>query len=424
MHSRKKVLHLFEGFGIELEYMIVDKSSLRVLPIADKLIYDEVGAYVSDVEFGSIAWSNELVQHVIELKTQFPANSLVGLCEQFQEHVQKINHMLAKYNAMLLPTGAHPLMNPFTETVLWQHEYSSVYEAYNRIFDCRGHGWSNLQSTHINLPFANDEEFAKLHAAIRLLLPLIPALSASSPIMEGKLTGLQDTRIEVYRHNQQKIPSIAGKIIPEPVYSRQQYEELILNPIYADVAPYDEEGVLREEFVNSRGAIARFTRNAIEIRLIDIQECPLADLAIAQAITGVLQALVASRWQPVELIKDYDTQLLADLLLQIIHTGQETLIQDQQLLACFGLETAKPCTAGELWKYVVAETGALDKQPELLAALQIILTQGNLAKRIADSLGEAPTQEAIQHVYQKLATCLNLGQLYNLNAYAKNFTHL
>ena len=30
--------HLFEKFGIELEYMIVDKSTLKVLPVTDKLI--------------------------------------------------------------------------------------------------------------------------------------------------------------------------------------------------------------------------------------------------------------------------------------------------------------------------------------------------------------------------------------------------
>jgi hypothetical protein len=87
---------------------------------------------------------------------------------------------------MLLPTGAHPLMDPFTETRLWPHEHKEIYNLYNRIFDCRGHGWSNLQSTHLNLPFSGDAEFKKLHAAIRLLLPLIPALSASTPLLDGK----------------------------------------------------------------------------------------------------------------------------------------------------------------------------------------------------------------------------------------------
>ena len=43
--------------------------------------------------------------------------------------------------------------------------------------------------------------------------------------------------------------------------------------------------------MNSRGAIARFDRNAIEIRVIDVQECPKADLAIAIFIQGYSQTM-------------------------------------------------------------------------------------------------------------------------------------
>jgi hypothetical protein len=32
--------------------------------------------------------------------------------------------------------------------------------------------------------------------------------------------------------------------------------------------------VLRHEWVNARGAIARFDRSAIEIRVLDVAECP------------------------------------------------------------------------------------------------------------------------------------------------------
>src|SRR5205823_857916 len=138
-------------------------------------------------------------------------------------------------------------------------------------------------SMHINLPFADDDEFARLHAAIRLVLPLIPALAASSPIVEGHATGLMDYRLEVYRNSQQCIPSITGYVIPETIGSYRSYQEQVLQPIYQDIAPHDPRGVLRHEWLNSRGAIARFDRHAIEIRVADAQECPLADVAIAAA---------------------------------------------------------------------------------------------------------------------------------------------
>ena len=135
-------LHLFEGYGVELEYMIVDKDSLSIKPFSDKIIFDTIGELVSDVEFDETIWSK-------------------NLDEIFFKNVKDINKILQNYNCMLMPTGMHPFMNPLKETILWPHEYSVTYETYNKIFNCKGHGWANLQSLHLNLPFADDEEFKK-----------------------------------------------------------------------------------------------------------------------------------------------------------------------------------------------------------------------------------------------------------------------
>jgi carboxylate-amine ligase len=53
-------LRLFQAFGVELEYMIVDADSLDVRPIADELLRDGAGAteYVDEVEAEDICWSN------------------------------------------------------------------------------------------------------------------------------------------------------------------------------------------------------------------------------------------------------------------------------------------------------------------------------------------------------------------------------
>jgi gamma-glutamyl:cysteine ligase YbdK (ATP-grasp superfamily) len=206
-------LKLFDGIGIELEYMIVDTESLSVRPIADELLKSVGGGYDLQVELGAIAWSNELALHVIEMKCNGPVPTLSGLAAQFQEHVGRMRELLRPLSGRLLPTAMHPWMDPDRELRLWPHENDVIYQTFDRIFDCRGHGWSNLQSMHINLPFSNDEEFGRLHAAMRMILPLLPALAASSPLVEGKLTGLMDTRVDVYRTNARRIPRAVG---PEP----------------------------------------------------------------------------------------------------------------------------------------------------------------------------------------------------------------
>jgi gamma-glutamyl:cysteine ligase YbdK (ATP-grasp superfamily) len=110
-------------------------------------------------------------------------------------------------------------MDPLRETKLWPHQNNEIYQAFDRIFDCRGHGWSNLQSCHINFPFETEEEFGRLHAAIRLVLPLLPALAASSPYKEGVRGEDLDTRLATYRTNCARVPLVTGNVIPEQVFN-------------------------------------------------------------------------------------------------------------------------------------------------------------------------------------------------------------
>ena len=404
-------LHLFEGYGVELEYMIVDRKNLSVLPVADKILQAQAGVLVNEIEVGPLCWSNELVLHVIELKTNGPAETLQGLAEHFQQGVTQINRHLTGLDGQMMPGGMHPWMNPLTETRLWPHGDNSIYAAYNRIFGCQGHGWSNLQSTHINLPFQGDEEFARLHASIRLILPLLPALAASSPVVEGRYTGLLDNRLRAYQQNQRKIQVITGTFIPEAVFSRQAYQKTILEPIYQAIAPYDEDGLLQHEWLNSRGAIARFERDAIEIRLLDVQECPAADLAIIELICAVLKNLVDERWCSLAEQQRWSEAVLAKWLLAAIGDGERARINDAEYLSLFAFD-GKRATMGELWRHLA---GAL--RPELVAKpglpLEVILNKGPLARRLIRAMGSSPTRKQLGETYGQLSSCLASGEMYH-----------
>ena len=398
--------HLFEAFGVELEYMIVDDDTLEVRPITDRVLHEVAGEYLSEVELGQIAWSNELALHVIELKTNGPARSLPPLARQFQEHVRRINELLQPLGARLMPTAMHPWMDPHRELKLWPHQYNPVYETYNRIFDCRGHGWANLQSVHLNLPFADDDEFGRLHAAIRLLIPILPALAASSPIADRRLTGLVDYRMEVYRKNSLRIPSVAADVIPEAVFSKSDYGSMILQRMYDEIAPLDIEGELQHEWLNSRGAIARFDRNTIEIRVLDVQECPAADLAICGAIARVLREMTGQRWTSFVEQQSIPTPPLVELFLDVIREGEETVIDNGSYLAQFGLP-AKRTTAKEVWHHLVEQTQG--SQPRDVY-LEKILSEGTLSGRILRALDGDLSRLAT--VYRRLCDCLAEGKMF------------
>jgi len=432
-------LHLLEGFGVELEYMIVAAGDLAVLPVADKLLRAVAGRYESEVELGPVAWSNELVLHVVEMKTNGPSGSLDPVPAAFQEHVGRINALLGPLGGRLMPTAMHPWMDPAAEMRLWPHEYSPVYEAYHRIFDCRGHGWANLQAVHLNLPFAGDEEFGRLHAAIRLVLPIMPALAASSPVMDGRLTGLMDTRLHVYRTNARRIRSITGSVIPEPVFSRAEYEQVILRRMYDDIRPLDPEGVLQHEFLNSRGAIARFDRSAIEIRVLDMQECPAADVAVCAAVADVVRALLDEQWSGLEAQQAMPTEPLAEILLATTRDAEQAVIGDRAYLDQFGFPgQALRATAGELWQHLCETSqpsppraagftpapadsppGAAGftpapehSPPSWVEPLRTILRDGPLARRITRALAGDTSPDRLRAVYARLCDCLAAGRMF------------
>jgi gamma-glutamyl:cysteine ligase YbdK (ATP-grasp superfamily) len=401
-------LHLFDAYGIEIEYMIVDRDTCRVCPVAELLLKNEAGEVEPEAEHGALDWSNELVQHVIELKTAEPAPTLRGLAPVFQEQVREINRILAASNCMLLPGATHPFMDPALETQIWAHEYTEVYRTFDRIFNCHGHGWSNLQSMHINLPFEGDEEFFRLHGAIRLVLPFIPGLSASSPIQDGRDTGLADSRMDHYGRNCARVPAVTGLIVPEPVMSQAEYKEKILNRIYLDLAPFDSGGILRNEWANARGAIARFTRGAIEIRVIDSQECPAADLAIAELVCAVVKKFASGEKQNLEQANQLPTELLHDQLRQCIVLAENAPIIDETLRAILDIP-ATVKTTGQLWRYWA------DATPDLSAdsrnCLATIFQHGTLATRMRRGCTEVDPK-TLHQICRKLAQCLEEGVMF------------
>jgi len=400
-------LGLFEAIGVELEYMIVDATTLDVRPVADRLMALEAGETAIEVERGKVAWSNELALHVVELKSNGPARRLVDLEPLLVENLARVRAHLSGLGCDLLPTGMHPWMDPGRELRLWPHEQNDIYRTFDRIFDCRGHGWANLQSTHVNLPFDTADAFTRLHDAIRIALPLLPALAASSPVVDGRITGLVDTRLDVYRHNSDRIPSVAGSVIPEPVDDPDDYRRTILDRIARDVAPHDPDGILEAEWVNARGAIARFERGSIEIRILDIQECATADLAVCAAVVALVRALVEEHLAPHVDQARWPTERLRAILDRTIRDGDRAPIDDDGYRRLLGLGTSV-ATAGDAWKAILDRVAPLPGN-ELSAfdrTLDQLTRSGCLSRRIRARLGDDSDRDTLRATYAELAACV------------------
>jgi carboxylate-amine ligase len=399
-------LHTLQAFGVEIEYMIVNRETLDVRPLADRLIHMG-NARKNEVSKGRFKWSNELVAHVVEIKTNGPVASLESLHKGFQEQVAAIEKRLEPLGCRLMPTGMHPWMDPSTQTVLWPYEDKEIYETFDRVFGCKGHGWSNLQSTHLNLSFSGDEEFRRLHSAIRLVLPLIPSLAASSPIMEGTPAPNLDQRLDAYGKNCAIFPSVSARLVPDVIPGASEYEERVYGPIQKDLESVGAQEVLEPVWVNARGAIARFDRGSIEIRLMDAQECPKADIEILRFLIKLLKSLVKMEHTTLEAQESIPTEFLADLLAATIQTGGKAAILDPAFPKLFGIDPAKASTARDL----VRELNETSPQP--FPHIRTITNHGTLSERLMASTSDTDNPEALQATYSKLADCLAKGTYFD-----------
>ncbi len=184
-------------------------------------------------------------------------------------------------------------------------------------------------------------------------------------------------------------------MIPEPVFTEEDYRRTILERIYADIAPHDPEGMLRHEWLNARGAIARFDRGTIEIRVLDVQECPAADVAICAAIVAVLRALVEERWTSWADQKAWTIERLAPIFQSTVRDGEQATISDVAYLKALGCDAgpkgspAGPQTAGQLWRRLLERTAALESigDAQVKQALRVLIEHGSLARRILQALG-------------------------------------
>jgi len=403
---------LFQVCGIELEYMIVDSSTLDVKPLCDLLLAETAGEITNEVmpdgPSGIAAWSNELALHVLEFKTAEPVRSLKDVQGLFHGQVKRASSMLEKMGARLMPSAMHPWMVPDSEFRIWPHGSREIYNTFDSVFGCKGHGWSNLQSMHINLPFKDSDEFTALHNAIRLLIPVMNGLTASSPFAEGRHTCFHNYRMEVYRTNSALIPSITGLVVPDATEGIEHYSTTVLERIYSDLSPHDPEKIISHEWVNARGCIPRFDRGAIEIRTIDIQECPSADIACADLFISAIKHLVEGKFIPPVDIKNFSTEKLYRIFLDTIRNGSGSMITERDYTAIFGI--AGSCTVCELWQAIAEKV--MPRDSESIKALDHIFRYGSLSSRILKKTGPDPERGILAAVYRELCECLLTNSQY------------
>jgi len=387
--------------GPEHEFSLVNEE-LQALPIVDKVIKDFCGRVVNFVELPHFTFGKELQLHVMEIKANAPFKSPEFFEETMQNAVETLLDFLGKkYRAHLLGTGMHPLLR-LEETSVWSHRHRKIYHELGRVFNFKQHGWLNIQSYHLNLPYSKEEKGVLLHNLLANLCAYLPAISASSPIFEGEIGPNVDNRLYFYKMNQREVPSITGDVVPEYVSCFDQYKREVIGQYSQDLAKLGAgKTILCKEWVNSRGVIFRFDRSALEVRVMDEQECVKSDVALSCFVRAALRGLLRERAEPLPhhlLVRDFNSVMANGLNAKVLHPKGETARQVCQHLLNLAVENAEEDEKKYLW--------IVKKRIE----------DGNLSElvrsRVLKKAQKTDLKNAILSVYLTLIKCLSDNQPY------------
>jgi hypothetical protein len=193
---------------------------------------------------------------------------------------------------------------------------------------------------------------------------------------------------------------VTGRVVPEVVMSAADYQTVVLDPIRRDVAPHDVEGILDAEWVNARGAIVRFVRDSIEIRVLDIQETPAADLAIAAIAVEAVRLLTDEAFGTLPEQEALQMDDLESVLNFAIDDGDGPVTG--ALAKCFGAHRAE--TVMDVWRHI-ADVVDVDEHAR---PLEHIFRHGCLANRILAAVETRP----LEAVYRDLCDALVSGRMF------------
>lgn len=206
------------SFGIEEEYFVFDANSRRAVNTSDPKFLGGVKRRLGD------RIATEMLQSQIEFITP-PCRS----CEEAREQLTSGRAVLAaeakKRNLGIAAMGTFPLADWADQTVTRHPRYNAILR------DLQMVGLRNmLCGMHVHVAVPDPDSRVELMVRLTPYLPLLLALSTSSPFWQGRATGLRGYRLAAY----DELPRTG---LPEFFRSKGDYDEYVSALTWARIIP-------------------------------------------------------------------------------------------------------------------------------------------------------------------------------------------
>jgi carboxylate-amine ligase len=173
--------------GIEEEFAILDPDSLALDHRFEEL---RDAASADPVLADSVA--GELIKSEIEIRSG-RGETFADAAERQREARARLFRLASERGALLAATGTHP-WSP------WQEQQIIDTEHYHRVADGLQYvAWrNNTFSLHVHMGVRGADRAVKVCDRLRPVLPLLLALSANSPFLDGRNSGLHSVRSQIF----------------------------------------------------------------------------------------------------------------------------------------------------------------------------------------------------------------------------------
>jgi carboxylate-amine ligase len=266
MAKTREVFEASEDFtvGIEEEFAILEPETLSLVHRFDELREAAAG---DEVLAESI--SGELIQSEIEIRSGKGSDFADAVARQ-REARTRLFALAAEHGVDLAATGTHP-WSP------WQDQRIIETDHYRRVEeDLKYVAWrNNTFSLHVHVGVRGAERAIAVCDRVRPVLPELLAVSANSPFLDGRHSGLHSVRSQIFTKS---FPRCG---IPEALGDWQTYVD------YVDFLA--RTGTIVEQTQIWWSVRPHHSFGTVELRICDAQSSAEESTALA----GLLAACVA-----------------------------------------------------------------------------------------------------------------------------------
>jgi carboxylate-amine ligase len=190
--DRDRTREVFESsqdftVGIEEEFAIVDPDSLE---LAHR--FEDLYAACQEDELLATSAAGELIDTEIEIRSQ-RGESFADAVESQLEHRTRLFQKAADMGLALAATGTHPWADYLDQRIIDTQHYNRLRDQLRWVAQ-RNNTWS----LHVHVGVQGADRAIAVCDHLRGVLPQLLAMSANSPFLDGRDTGLHTVRTEIF----------------------------------------------------------------------------------------------------------------------------------------------------------------------------------------------------------------------------------